>query len=153
MEHRAQCVYAYEEEKQHSRESPYMTTPDCFKMDSRPPTPFPFMAMPDELIPECPICGCIGTFKTHAEHGVNKCPTCEDKVCSECYWGCRYMCPVALPKPQHQEKKDEQIQLSPKKEMCVCCKSLDIRYSQYTRTYELHGGFLCSDCASAISGF
>jgi hypothetical protein len=101
----------------------------------------------------CPACETLGTYKTHTNHGVNKCATCEDKVCSECFLGCRYTCPVALPKLQHPVKKQEQLDLSPKKEVCAYCSSLDIRYSQYARMYELEGKFMCSDCASAISGF
>lgn len=130
-------------------------------MDSRPPTPFPFMAIEMEVAEAlvdmseqevCPICDSLGTYKTHTDHGVNKCPTCEDKVCSECFWGCRYTCPVALPKPQSRKLSNEEIDISPKKEACKYCEALDIRYSNYDTTYKLFG-FVCSDCAAAISGF
>ncbi len=59
----------------------------------------------------CPACGGEGTYKTHASVGFEICHGCEDKFCTECAYGARYMCdyfrvlrdmPPAPPKLERQ---------------------------------------------------
>lgn len=46
----------------------------------------------------CPECNDIA-YASHEAHGVKGCNSCEEKVCSTCFHGCRYMCPVATSSP------------------------------------------------------
>jgi hypothetical protein len=53
---------------------------------------------------ECPSCGEMA-YASHADRGISGCHTCQDKVCSECFYGCRYSCPVAVPPPLELERQ------------------------------------------------
>ncbi len=46
----------------------------------------------------CPECGEIA-YVSHADWGIKGCNTCEEKVCLNCFNGCRYTCPLAVPPP------------------------------------------------------
>ena len=53
---------------------------------------------------ECPSCGEL-SYASHASRGVQGCNSCEEKVCSKCFYGCRYTCPVAKPPPPTLERQ------------------------------------------------
>ena len=53
---------------------------------------------------ECPCCT-ETTYASHKDRGIKQCNTCEEKVCSTCFYGCRYTCPVAISKPINLERQ------------------------------------------------
>lgn len=55
-----------------------------------------------EFMEPCPSCGNQESYITHASQGLRTCNGCEDKFCTNCYYGSRYCCTyVYLPSPPH----------------------------------------------------
>ena len=45
-----------------------------------------------EFLEPCPSCGNEDSYTMHADTGFPQCHGCEDKICTECAYGARYMC-------------------------------------------------------------
>lgn len=52
-----------------------------------------------EFLEPCPECNLLGTFVTHASCGLRTCNGCSDSVCTSCFDGARYHCPLRRPVP------------------------------------------------------
>lgn len=108
---------------------------------------------------ECPSCGEM-EYASHSARGVTGCNSCEEKVCSKCYYGCRYTCPVAIPQPVPLERQinmlkwecaEDYLRNNPDKQEVI------VQYIPYDHLYKIvrdESGFLvrlhydrvCSSC-------
>lgn len=64
-----------------------------------------------EFMEPCPSCNEMGTYVTHQSQGADVCHGCDEKICTNCFEGCRYTCKVAqknlisLPLPPKLERQ------------------------------------------------
>jgi hypothetical protein len=69
----------------------------------------------------CPDCSAPAAYVTHASQGIKCCNGCEESLCSNCFGGARYYCPLRkldlLPPPQPPLVRQEAVGVqSPKAE-------------------------------------
>jgi hypothetical protein len=59
----------------------------------------------------CPSCNTAGSYITHAERGIACCNGCSERLCSQCFTGARYYCPLLmlLPPPPGPLVRQEAI--------------------------------------------
>lgn len=88
---------------------------------------------------QCPVCQEY-SYASHQDRGIQGCHTCDEKVCSTCFFGCRYTCPIAAPKPKELERQlniahweDAEDYLREHTE----CNELVVQYIPDTHLYKL----------------